>query len=155
MTGSQLKERWSSQNVETNPGVTENDLKAFEPKYAVSFPSDLRDYFLTINGMAEGVSDVALIRFWPLNEVKPIPEAANDYADPSYIPDAESLFLFADYCIWSHAYAIRLSSSCDASNSIVIIGDERPTVMFNSFSELVAEYLKDPDRLLTNIDESQ
>ena len=117
-------------------------------------PADLRDYFLTVNGMAQGVTDDALIRFWSLNEVKPIPEEAPDYSDPSYIEEAESLFLFADYCIWSHAYAIRLSSRSESPNPVIIIGDENPTRLFESFSELVNNYLSDPDRLLTNIRES-
>jgi hypothetical protein len=143
-----------SQGIEINPGVSNEELTAFESKYHVSLPSDLRDYFLSVNGMAEGVSDDALIRFWSLNEVKPIPEEAPDYDDPAYIQDAQSLFFFADYCIWSHAYAIRLSSSSEASNPVIVIGDEKPTLMFDSFSELVSSYLSDPDSLLTNIKES-
>lgn len=153
MIGISLKNHWLSQGIEVNPGVSKEELSAFESKYQVSLPADLRDYFLTVDGMAQGVTDNALIRFWSLNEVKPIPEEAPDYSDPSYIEEAESLFLFADYCIWSHAYAIRLSST-EASNPIIIIGDETPTRMFGSFSELVSSYLTDADLLLSNIKES-
>jgi hypothetical protein len=151
MIGARLKNHWLSQGIEINPGVSNEELTAFESRYHVFLPSDMRDYFLTVNGMAVGVSDDALIRFWSLNEVKPIPEEAPGYSDPSYIQDAQSLFLFADYCIWSHAYAIRLSSSQNTSNPVIVIGDETPTRMFDSFSELVSSYLSDPDRLLTNI----
>lgn len=153
MIGTSLKNHWLSQGIEVNPGVSKEELTAFESKYQVSLPADLRDYFLTVDGMAQGVTDDALIRFWSLNEVKPVPEEAPDYSDPSYIEDAESLFLFADYCIWSHAYAIRLSST-EASNAIIVIGDETPTRMFGSFSELVSNYLTDADLLLSNIKES-
>ena len=153
MVGTSLKNHWLSQGVGVNPGVPKEELTAFESKYQVSLPADLRDYFLTVNGMAEGVTDDALIRFWSLHEVKPIPEEAPDYSDPSYIEEPESLFLFADYCIWSHAYAIRLSSS-KSPNPVIIIGDETPTRLFESFSELVNNYLSDPNRLLTNIRES-
>jgi hypothetical protein len=52
-----------------------------------------------VNGIAEGVTDDALIRFWSLKEVKPIPEEAPEYADPAYIQDAKSLFCFADYSV--------------------------------------------------------
>ena len=140
-----------SQGLKTNPGVSVEELATFESRYRISLPSDLREYFLTVNGMPEGTTDNALIRFWSLNEVKPIPEGAPDYAD---IPDAQSLFLFADYCIWSHAYAIRLSSSSETSNAVFVVGDEMPIKIFESFSELVREYLIDPDHLLTNIIES-
>lgn len=155
MIGARLKEHWLSEGLDLNPGVSNEDLNAFESKYQVSLPGDLRDYFLAVNGMAQGVTDNALIRFWPLNEVKPIPEEAPDYDDPSYIQDPQSLFFFADYSIWSHAYAIRLSSSSEASNPVIVIGDESPTQMFDSFSELVSSYLNDPDSLLTNIRESE
>ena len=154
MIGTSLKNHWLSQGLELNPGVSRQELTAFESMYQVSLPSDLRDYFLNVNGMAEGVTDNALIRFWSLNEVKPIPEEAPDYADPSCIQEAQSFFLFADYCIWSHAYAIRLSSNYEASNPVIIIGIEPPIQMFHSFSELVSSYLSDPETLLTNIKES-
>jgi SMI1 / KNR4 family (SUKH-1) len=153
MIGTSLKNYWLSQGIEVNPGVSKEELSAFESKYQVGLPADLRDYFLTVDGMVQGVTDNALIRFWSLNEVKPIPEEAPDYSDPSYIEGAESLFLFADYCIWSHAYTIRLSST-EASNPIIIIGDETPTKIFSSFSELVSSYLTDADLLLSNIKES-
>lgn len=147
MIGTRLKNHWLSQGIEINPGVSTEELSAFESKYQVSLPADMRDYFLTVNGMAEGVFDNALFRFWSLNEVKPIPEEAPDYSDPSYIEDAESLFVFADFCIWSHAYAIRLSSD-QGPNPIVVIGGETPTSIFDSFFELVNNYLTDADLLL-------
>lgn len=149
MIGRSLKDRWESQDIEVNPGVSTAELTAFEAKYGVCLPADLRDYFLTVDGMAEGVSDDALIRFWPLNEVKPITEEAPAYSDPTYIHDAESLFVFADFCLWSHAYAIRLSSESQSPNPVFVIGGEQPEKMFDSLSDLVASYLIDPDRLFT------
>jgi hypothetical protein len=152
MSGARLKEYWLSQGLAVNPGVSQEELTAFEHKYKVLLPRDLRDYFLTVDGMAQGVTDNALIRFWSLKEVKPVPEEAPAYSDPLYIENAESLYLFADYCIWSHAYAIRLSCH-ETSNAIIVIGDETPTRMFGSFSELASNYLTDPDLLLSNIKE--
>lgn len=154
MIGTSLKNHWLSQGIEVNPGVSREELRAFESRYQVSLPSELRDYFLTVNGMADGFSDDALIRFWSLSEVKPIPEEAPDYSDPSYIEGAETLFLFADYCIWSHAYAIRLSSNSENPSPIIVIGGETPIRIFESFSELVSNYLTDADLLLSNIMES-
>lgn len=154
MIGRNLRNRWVSVGLDVNPGVTSEALAAFESKYHVSLPADLRDYFLAVNGMADGVSDDALIRFWSLNEVKPITEGAPDYSDPSYSEDAASLFLFADFCIWSHAYAIRLSADGDGPNPVLAIGGEKPEKVFASFSELVSSYLRDPDRLLAHLNET-
>jgi SMI1/KNR4 family protein SUKH-1 len=151
MIGTKLKNRWLSQGLEVNPGVSEEKLSQFESRYHVSLPADLRDYFLTVDGMAEGISDDALISFWSLNKVKPIPEEAPAYAARSYIEEAESLFVFADYSIWAHAYAIRLSSSSGNANPVIVIGGEKPVKVFDSFSDLVSSYLINPDNLLTNV----
>lgn len=153
MIGTSLKHHWLAQGIEINPGVSKEKLTAFESRYRVSLPADLRDYFLTVDGMADGFTDNALIRFWSLSEVKPIPEEAPSFSDPSYVEDAESLFVFADYSIWCHAYAIRLSLTGD-SNPIFVIGDETPLRMFGSFSELVSTYLTNADLLVSNIRES-
>lgn len=142
MIGRSLKNLWASLGVEINPGVSTEELTAFESKYRVSLPADLRDYFLTVDGMAEDVTDDALIRFWSLNEVKPLHEGAPEYSDPTYIQQAETLFVFADFCIWSHAYAIRLSSDSESPNPVFVIGGEQPEKMFASFSDLVASYLR-------------
>lgn len=150
MIGRSLRDRWESQGIEVNPGVSTAELTTFESKYGVCLPGDLRDYLLTVDGMAEGVSDDALIRFWPLNEVKPITEEAPAYSHSTYIQEPESLFVFADFCIWSHAYAIRLSSESESPNPIFVIGGEQPEKVFDSFSDLVASYLIEPDRLLTH-----
>lgn len=155
MIGSSLKNRWVSLGIDINPGVSAEALAAFESKYHVSLPADLRDYFFAVNGMAEGLGDDALIRFWSLDEVKPITDGPPEFSDPSYIEEAESLFLFADYCIWSHAYAIRLSSDSDAPNPVLVIGGEKPERISDSFSELVSSYLRDPDRLLAHLNETR
>jgi hypothetical protein len=150
MIGRKLKDRWLSQGLEVNPGVSIETLSRFESRYQVSLPADLRDYFLTVNGMAEGITDDALISFWSLSEVKPIPEEAPEFARGSYVEEAESLFLFADFSIWAHGYAIRLSSSREP-NPVIVIGGEKPVRVFDSFSDLVSNYLIDPDRLLTDM----
>ena len=154
MIGRSLKNCWASLGVEINRGVSTEELTVFESKYSVRLPADLRDYFLTVDGMAEDVTDDSLIRFWPLNEVKPVTEEAPAFSDSSYILEAESLFVFADFCIWSHAYAIRLSSDNESPNPVFVIGGEQPEKMFDSFSDLVASYLIDPDRLFTNLNET-
>jgi hypothetical protein len=47
MIGTNLKNHWLSQGIEINPGVSMEKLSAFEAKYRVLLPADLRDYFLT------------------------------------------------------------------------------------------------------------
>lgn len=145
--GESLKRHWESHSVDINCGVSESELDSFEAKHGVVLPEDLRDYFLCVNGMRPDVVDDGMIRFWMLEEVKPLPQGAPEYSDPRYIQNPESLFLFADYSIWAHAYAIRLESAPLQSNEIVIIGYETPVSLSASFSQFVDRYLTEKDLL--------
>lgn len=145
--GESLKRHWSSHDVDINAGVSNAQLDSFESKHNVVLPEDLRDYFLCVNGMPHDVVDEGMIRFWPLDELQPLPQGAPAFSDPSYIQHPESLFLFADYSIWAHAYAIRLGSVSLQSHEVVIIGYRSPVTIAQCFSEFVDRYLTDKDRL--------
>jgi hypothetical protein len=145
--GESLKRHWSSHDVEINAGVSKAQLDSFESKHGVVLPEDLRDYFLCVNGMPDGEVDDGMIRFWMLEELQPLTQGAPAYSDASYIQHPESLFLFADYSIWAHAYAIRLGSASLQSHEVVIIGSESPVTIAQSFSEFVDLYLTDKDSL--------
>jgi cell wall assembly regulator SMI1 len=71
-----LRSNWLSRGIKINPGVSKAMLQLFESKYEVMLPDDLREYFLLLNGMDINMTDEDLIRFWPLEEVKSISEAA-------------------------------------------------------------------------------
>ena len=145
--GESLKRHWSSLAVDNNAGVSKAELDSFEAKHSVVLPEDLRDYFLCVNGMPQDVVDDGMIRFWMLEELQPLPQGAPAFSDPSYIQNPESLFLFADYSMWAHAYAIRLGSVPLQSNEVVIIGYKSPVTVSQYFSEFVEQYLTDKDRL--------
>jgi hypothetical protein len=147
--GESLRRHWASNNVEINGGVSEAQLSAFEHKYDVTVPQELRDYFLSVNGMPSDVVDTEMIRFWMLEELGPLPELAPDFADPRYIENPESVFLFADYSIWAHAYAIRLTKAVTESNEIFIIGPKSPLLLCGSFSDFVDRYLTNKDLLFS------
>ena len=145
--GESLKRHWTLHRVEINAGVSEEELNAFEVKHRVVLPHDMRSYFSCVNGMPLDVVDEALIRFWTLNEMKPLTEGAPAYSDPRYIQRPKSIFLFADYSIWAHAYAIRLESIPLQANEVCIIGGDRPSTIAHSFSELVDRYLTNKELL--------
>lgn len=145
--GESLKRHWSSHNVDINAGVSHAELNSFEAKHNVVLPDDLRDYFLCVNGMPPDIVDDGMIRFWMLEELQPLPQGAPAFSDSSYIHNPDSLFLFADYSIWAHAYAIRLGSVPMQSNEVVIIGYKSPVAICNCFSEFVDRYLMDKDLL--------
>ena len=145
--GESLKRHWSSHDVEINAGVSEAELRAFDEKYGVVLPGDLRDYFSCVNVMPPDVVDDGMIRFWMLEEVTPLSEGAPEYSDRNYVQNPETLFLFADYSIWAHTYAIRLGKTGLESNEVVIIGYKSPKVISDSFSGFVDTYLTTKDLL--------
>ena len=140
-----LKNYWLSHGVTFNTGASKADLAGFEHRFGVSLPYDLRDYFLTVNGMPEEATDNEMIRFWMLEEVKPLTTGAPSYAKTDYVTDPESLFLFADHSLWAHAYAIRLFASAEKDNEIFMIGGDCPIRLFRSFGELIDSYLTNKD----------
>jgi hypothetical protein len=97
--------------------------------------------------MAPDEIDDGMIRFWMLEEVAPLPDGAPQYSDGEYVKNPETLFLFADYSIWAHAYAIRLGRTTLDSNEVVIIGYKSPKLISDSFSEFVETYLTMKDLL--------
>ena len=147
--GESLRRHWSSNNVDISAGVSEAALTSFEEKYAVVLPEDLRDYFLSVNGMPPEIVDDEFIRFWMLEEVVPLPQGAPDYSNPQYIQGSDSIFLFADYSMWAHAYAIRLTKTPTELNEVFVIGHDSPILISNSFSEFVDIYLTNKDHLLS------
>jgi hypothetical protein len=145
--GEALRDYWVSQGLPLNDGVASATLESFEKNNGVVLPVDLRDYFRHVNGMEADTTDDALIRFWMLEEVRALPDAAPEYADSRYIERPESLFLFADFSLWAHAYAIRLLAAPSEMNEIFLIGSDSPILLFQSFSEFVDCYLTKQDRL--------
>ena len=145
--GESLKRHWAAHNVDINAGVAKAELDAFEARHRVVLPEDVRDYFLCVNGMAPDEVDDGTIRFWMLAELQPLTQGAPAFADSSYIQNPESLFLFADYSLWAHAYAIRLGSAPLPSNEVVIIGYDTPVIACTSFSEFVDIYLTNKNLL--------
>ena len=71
--------------------------------------------------------------------------------DKSNEPGPEPLFLFADYSLWAHAYAIRLGASDLKKNEIFVIGGDYPMLLFHSFSELIESYLADKSLMFENL----
>ena len=62
---------WRDAGLLIRPGVQPPAIQAFEARYGVTLPSDMREYFLTIDGMEDEL-DPGLNRFWPLHMVKPV-----------------------------------------------------------------------------------
>ncbi len=137
-----LRAHWVAQGINPPLGVTEDRLKEFESRFAVSLPPDLRGYFLEINGMgSRDQLDNDVFCFWPLEEVT----NCNDEFLDRFMEDQSAYFVFADHSICLPAFAIRLNSSGTGSHPVIAIySDNREystSPIALSFSEFVELYL--------------
>lgn len=140
-----LKQFWLHQGVKLRRGATEEEFAAFELKYSIHLPADLREYLATVDGFVDSeywMTDNEVITFLGLDEMKPLSE----YWSPE-VADANNHFVFADTVLAAHIYAIRLSSDSSDGNDVVVLYD-RPVKVSRSFSEFVIGYLENCESVL-------
>lgn len=145
---------WDNDHIHIRSGLPPETIQRFETKYNVVFASDLREYFLGIDGMEDGDSDNELLAFLPLADVKPVPDELASFAGiPDYssicdgLPRAPRCVVFADYMIRSHVYAIRLFADSAASTPVIWICGPYWSEIAPSFSAFIEDYLTDFERI--------
>jgi hypothetical protein len=132
----ELIKRWTDSGAAVRPGNARAHVIEFERAQGVRLPADLAEYFARVDGMDEGSCDEHCIRFWPLAEVKTVGEELDDSRSAA----CRDYFVFADYSIWTHAYAIRV----DPGNEVVVVGGDEPIRVASSFTDFVGKYLTQP-----------
>jgi hypothetical protein len=136
--GGRLRAHWLERDIIPPGGVSQGRLREFESRYGVRLPPDLRDYYLTVDGMGtRNRMDEDLFTFWPLDDVAP---ASSELGD-DVMDDASSFFVFADYSICVSCFAIRLSSSGTDEPVVSIWSDIKQYVAATSFADFVERYL--------------
>jgi hypothetical protein len=141
---------WRRSNIVIRPGVSQSDIAAFEAKYGIALPPDVREYFSVADGTGDDM-DEGLYRFWPLAEVQPVHDVLVSerftYSDRYSYPDC---FAFADHCIDCWEYAVRLTkdSSQPAPVFRVTGGDPPGEQMATSFREFMELYADNPDNII-------
>jgi hypothetical protein len=150
----------SSQGVACGGEISRDRISEFERRYNVLMPSDLADYFATING-TDGDA-YGIIHFWDLSEVKTVEEEILAKSGPgsAVIQAAYSApttfgkhyFVFADCLYEAQLYAIRLSLSQHGANDVILLDGGEPIEVAESFSHFVELYIKEPGRLRLILD---
>jgi len=150
-SASKLIAHWRSQNLRIMPGNTEDRVRDFESRNAVILPPDFREYFLSVDGMAQvggHDSDPTGFAFWPLARVQSvIKECAEHSLVVPEVQDQDKYFAFADYLQWSWGYAIHLGDRPSAPNPVIHVATLRPKVVARSFTDFVDMYLRDAEEL--------
>jgi len=62
-------ENWRNERTLLNAGATEDELLAFEKRFALTLPTDFRYFYSLVNGMANDDSDIYFFSLWPLDRI--------------------------------------------------------------------------------------
>lgn len=167
--GERLKQHWIQQNVfvehsswntqtlqrsrammeKALSGAEEAEIAHFEAHYDVRLPEDFRQYFYAVNGMGGSRSEVmdnSLLCFWSIEDIKNV---AEEYANfPQSILEPASLFIFADYCIESFYFAIKLSRDPHQPTPVYWMGNLPEPKLADSFSDFAEIYLADAELVI-------
>jgi hypothetical protein len=141
-----IVDSWRSADPWSGSGASSEAIAAFECKYHVVLPADVREYFMTNDGMGENDTDKALNRFWPLGEVKPVEDEFSDSRGVVY----PGRFVFADHCLNCWYYAVKLTTDPTQFAPVyrVTASDEPGEQMAASFREFMVRYSNDPDSIV-------
>jgi hypothetical protein len=129
------------------PPADEAQIERFEHRYRLEMISEFRAYLLTVNGMLQSGNDDCdsnLFAFWQLDRIRPI---ADECPELQRSPEEGRYFVFADYMIWSWAYAVDLTSSSATAGKIILVGGLREQCVSSTFSEFVRLYTEDSPQL--------
>lgn len=133
-----LRDHWTGLSCVNRRPATLEEILAFEERCRVRLPPLVREYFATLNGTKEGESsmeDEDLISFWHLDQLQPLEDR------PSVSPlHVSSFFLFADWSINAHEWAVQLTADRSGQNTVLIMYDP-PQQVAASFEEFVQRYL--------------
>ena len=139
-----ITQYWASLGYVVEPGAAEQALKAFELEHNVQLPSDIREYFALYGGFEGGRNwDERFITFWPLESVTKLSDLDGEYVLPHGLGSSSSFFIFGDFLVHSHFYAIRLTVDPSANCPVVSHGGDYK--FGDSFSDFVDVYLREPD----------
>ena len=72
--GELLKTYWLGQGIKLRRGATESETAAYEAKYGVRLPEDMREVFSVVNGFDNRKGqevDNEMITFFSLEKIKP------------------------------------------------------------------------------------
>jgi hypothetical protein len=126
-------------------GTSEADLVSLEQKYKVQLPCDFREYLFHISPALSQMDDNGTA-FWPLGDIKNIPDEHEcDLYNETVTKDAHHYLFFADFAIWSMAWAIACGED-NRGRVIVVSGETR--FVADSFGEFVDRYIENVNQLL-------
>jgi len=153
--GERLKNYWISIGAKVRPGASHSAIQSFEGAHRVRLSRELCDYYQAVDGMEEGQTDNDMLEFLPLNSLKRVTEELIEFGGiPDYrglrdsLADPSRCFVFIDYMIRSHVYAVRLTQDAQAVTPVIWICGSQWEVIAPSFSDFGERYLLNRNSVL-------
>ena len=136
-----LIDYWKIQGLAIAEGAGESELDEFESREGVRIPNEFRTYLLAVNGMVQDYdSDGNLFAFWSLPRIKSVREECPEcFVDET----TGNFYAFADFIMWSWAYAVEMSSDPCSAGKVILVGGLRPQMVSQSFAEFIELYIQD------------
>jgi hypothetical protein len=136
----ELAEHWLFHAAHPSYPANENEISAFEQRYEVCFPTDLREYVRTLNGMVNEPDD-GEFRFVPLIQMCP-------ETDLSVTGSAGKL-LFVDYLQLCYWYCIELDRQKKETTRVFLGGTlDENRVVANSLTDFFRAYIENRTSLM-------
>jgi hypothetical protein len=150
-----IRRRWMHLGLPIRPGVSDEELAAFEFRHGVRVPPAARAFYRLMDGFQARAMDDVWLSFWPLAEVGPVPatvaafRGVPDYGEiAAVLPEAESYFAFADHSIWVTVYAVRLTADPNSPTPVVWISGSEWGVVAPSFGVYLARYAEEAESVI-------
>ena len=144
-----LAEHWRCHGAEPGAGASESEIAAFEADHGIRLPVELRAYFAAFNGLAHGRDDMDndTVGFWRLADITPVVEEAPHCG----VPNAAEYFVFADYLIGSHFYAVHLQAGSNTRSPVLFVWREGFRPLASSFVEFLERYMTGDNAVLYGV----
>lgn len=151
----QLMAYWVGAGVKFRSAASLDSIKEFEARYGVTMSDEIRNYFLTFDGLEDEEWDNDMISFWSLQRIGSVQEILGhrggipDYRGiQNHLPDSSCYFVFADYSCFSHVYAFRLNATSEDKSPVIWIGNGKTFChLADSFTSFIRRYLISPGDL--------
>jgi hypothetical protein len=121
---------WREQNI-ARPPATRAQLGVAEARLGARLPPPLVALLVLANGMLDGATDEGMFHFWSTGELRLTPRAG--VGRPPEVP----LLEFADYCLWTHGYAVALA---EGDPPVFLVGGAESVPVAPSFSAFLHLY---------------
>ena len=113
----------------------------------MKLPADMRDFYSLVDGLEE--EDSEHLRILPIEDVKSVAEALDESTG---LDVPAKVFVFGEFLLRSHFYALDLSSADGRGQHIYIVGSNQPLLVAQSFREFLESYLDGSARLFRGVE---